>query len=85
MEHEGLALGSSSAINVAGAMAVARKLGPGHNIVTVLCDLGHRYSGKLYNPQFLRSRNLPVPRWLDDQVKPKNEKLLQMLNQAMTI
>ena len=65
VEHEGLFLGGSSGINVAGAIALARELGPGHTIVTVLCDGGARYASKLYNPAFLRSKNLPVPRWLD--------------------
>lgn len=66
MEKEGLNLGTSSAVNVAGAMEVARRLGPGHRIVTVLCDLGTRYASKMYNVNFLRSKGLPVPRWLDD-------------------
>ena len=63
-EHEGLILGGSSGINVAGAIRTARRLGPGHVIVTVLCDYGTRYQSKLFNPEFLRERNLPVPRWL---------------------
>jgi len=65
VEHEGLYLGGSSGINVAGAMALARELGPGHTIVTVLCDGGARYASKLYNPAFLRAKGLPVPAWLD--------------------
>ncbi len=65
LEHEGLCLGGSSGINVAGAMQLARELGPGHTIVTVLCDFGQRYQSKLYNPDFLRSRDLPVPAWLE--------------------
>lgn len=65
VEHEGLCLGGSSGINIAGAMALARELGPGHTIVTVLCDGGARYASKLYNPTFLRSKNLTVPKWLD--------------------
>jgi cysteine synthase A len=65
VEHEGLCLGGSSGINVAGAMALARELGPGHTIVTVLCDGGARYASKLYNPAFLRAKGLPVPAWLD--------------------
>jgi cysteine synthase A len=65
LEHEGLCLGGSSAINVAGAIRLARKLGPGHTIVTVLCDSGNRYTSKLFNPAFLRSKGLPVPRWLE--------------------
>jgi len=62
---EGLCLGGSSGINVAGAMQLARELGPGHVIVTVLCDSGARYQSKLYDPGFLRGKGLPVPAWLD--------------------
>jgi cysteine synthase A len=65
LEHEGLCLGGSSGINVAGAIRLARALGPGHTIVTVLCDFGTRYESKLFNPVFLREKGLPVPRWLD--------------------
>ncbi len=65
MQHEGLCLGGSSGINVAGAMRMARDLGPGHTIVTILCDYGTRYQSKLFNPAFLRDRGLPVPVWLD--------------------
>ncbi len=65
LEHEGLCMGGSTGINIAGAMALARELGPGHTIVTILCDQGSRYQSKLYNPQFLRSKNLPVPQWLE--------------------
>jgi cysteine synthase A len=65
LEHEGLCLGSSSGVNVAGAIRLARHLGPGHTIVTVLCDYGTRYQSKLFNPAFLRSKNLPVPAWLE--------------------
>jgi cysteine synthase A len=64
LEQEGLCLGSSSGINVAGAIRLARHLGPGHTIVTVLCDYGTRYQSKLFNPDFLHSKNLPVPAWL---------------------
>ena len=64
LEHEGLCLGGSSGINVAGAIRLAGHLGPGHTIVTVLCDSGTRYQSKLFNPAFLRSKNLPVPEWL---------------------
>ena len=64
-EHEGLLLGGSSGINVAGAMHLARKLGPGHTVVTILCDSGSRYQSKLFNPSFLRGKNLPVPGWLE--------------------
>ena len=62
--EEGLVLGSSSAINIAGAVRVARRLGPGHTIVTILCDYGTRYQSKLFNPEFLREKDLPVPSWL---------------------
>ena len=64
LEHEGLCLGGSSGINVAGAIRMARDMGPGHTIVTMLCDSGTRYQSKLFNPEFLRARNLPVPEWL---------------------
>ncbi|MBK8082993.1 MAG: cysteine synthase A [Devosia sp.] len=62
--HEGLCLGGSSAINIAGAVRMARDLGPGKTIVTVLCDYGNRYQSKLFNPEFLRAKGLPVPNWL---------------------
>jgi cysteine synthase A len=65
LEHEGLCLGGSSGINVAGAIRLARELGPGHTIVTVLADYGTRYQTKLFNPDFLRSKGLPVPGWLE--------------------
>ncbi|MBM3503584.1 MAG: cysteine synthase A [Alphaproteobacteria bacterium] len=64
IEQEGLVLGGSSAINVAGAVRLARDLGRGHTVVTVLCDFGSRYQSKLFNPEFLRGKNLPVPRWM---------------------
>ncbi|HJS84579.1 MAG TPA: cysteine synthase A [Acetobacteraceae bacterium] len=64
VEHEGLVLGGSSGINVAAAIRLARELGKGHTVVTVLCDGGARYQSKLFNPAFLREKNLPVPRWL---------------------
>jgi cysteine synthase len=64
-EHEGLLLGGSSGINVAGAIRLAADLGPGHTIVTVLADSGERYQSKLFNPEFLRSKNLPVPGWME--------------------
>ncbi|MBN8920170.1 MAG: cysteine synthase A, partial [Rhizobiales bacterium] len=67
LEHEGICLGGSSAINIAGAIRLARDLGPGHTIVTILCDQGARYQSKLYNPAFLRSKNLPVPAFLEKQ------------------
>jgi cysteine synthase len=65
LEHEGLCLGGSTGINVAGAIRLARELGPGHTIVTVLCDYGTRYQTRLFNPEFLRSKNLPVPAWME--------------------
>jgi cysteine synthase len=65
LEHEGLCLGGSSGINVAGAIRLARELGPGHTIVTVLADYGTRYQTKLFNPDFMRSKGLPVPAWLE--------------------
>ena len=65
LQDEGLCLGGSSGINVAGAIRLAHDLGPGHVIVTVLCDYGTRYQSKLFNPAFLRSKGLPVPAWLD--------------------
>jgi cysteine synthase A len=64
--HEGLCLGGSAGINIAGAVRMARKLGPGHTIVTILCDHGSRYQSKLYNPDFLREKGLPTPPWLTD-------------------
>jgi len=65
LEHEGLCLGGSSGINVAGAVRLAKELGPGHTIVTILADYGTRYLSKLFNPQFLREKKLPVPPWLE--------------------
>ena len=65
LEHEGLCMGGSTGINVAGAVRLARELGPGHTIVTILCDYGNRYQSKVYNPHFLREQNLPVPDWLE--------------------
>jgi len=64
-EHEGLVLGGSSGINIAGAIRLAKALGPGHTIVTILCDYGTRYQSKLFNPAFLREKGLPVPAWLE--------------------
>ena len=65
LEHEGLCLGGSTGINVAGAIRMAEKMGPGHTIVTILADYGNRYQSKLFNPDYLRSKNLPVPGWLE--------------------
>ena len=64
MIHEGLSIGGSAGINVAAAIRVAKAMGPGHTIVTVLCDGGARYQSKLFNPEFLRAKNLPVPPWM---------------------
>ena len=65
LQNEGLCLGGSSGINVAGAMRMAKEMGPGHTIVTVLCDYGTRYQSKLFNPDFLREKELPVPSWME--------------------
>ncbi len=72
LEHEGLCMGPSSGVNVAGAIRLARELGPGRTIVTILADYGTRYQSKLFNPEFLRSKGLPVPSWLDrtDHAEP---------------
>jgi cysteine synthase A len=67
--EEGLLLGGSSGVNIAGAIRLARDLGPGHTIVTLLCDSGARYASKLFNPAFLREKNLPVPAWLEADVR----------------
>jgi len=65
LADEGICMGGSTGINIAGAMRLARDLGPGHTIVTILCDYGTRYQSKLYNPAFLREKGLPVPAWMD--------------------
>lgn len=65
LAEEGLCLGGSSGVNIAGAIRMARDMGPGHTIVTILCDYGTRYQSKLFNPEFLHSKGLPVPEWLD--------------------
>jgi cysteine synthase A len=65
LEHEGLCMGGSTGINVAGAIRLAKDMGPGHTVVTILADYGSRYQSKLFDPQFLRSKNLPVPAWLE--------------------
>ena len=65
LADEGLCVGGSSGINMAGAIRMARDLGPGHTIVTVLCDYGNRYQSKLFNPEFLKAKDLPTPDWLD--------------------
>jgi cysteine synthase A len=66
LKHEGLCMGGSTGINVGGAIQLAKQMGPGHTIVTVLCDYGQRYQSKLFNPAFLKERNLPYPDWLDN-------------------
>ena len=68
LQEEGLCVGGSTGINVAGAIRLARDLGPGHTIVTILCDYGTRYQSKLFNPAFLRGKNLPVPEWMERPV-----------------
>jgi cysteine synthase A len=65
LEHEGLCMGGSTGVNVGGALRMAREMGPGHTIVTILCDYGTRYQSKLWNPAFLREKGLPVPRWIE--------------------
>jgi len=65
IQEEGMCVGGSTGINIAGAIRLARDLGPGHTIVTILCDFGTRYQSKLFNPAFLRTKNLPVPEWMD--------------------
>jgi cysteine synthase A len=67
LEHEGICLGGSSGVNIAGAIRLAKDLGPGHTIVTILCDGGSRYQSKLFNPAFMREKNLPVPEWLEQK------------------
>jgi cysteine synthase A len=69
LEHEGLCLGGSTGINVAGAIRLAKQMGPGHTIVTILADSGNRYQSKLFNPEFMRSKKLPVPEWLEKRSK----------------
>jgi cysteine synthase A len=64
LAYEGLCMGGSTGINIAGAMHMAREMGPGHKIVTILCDFGTRYQSKLFNPDFLRGKGLPCPSWL---------------------
>jgi cysteine synthase A len=69
LQNEGLCLGGSSGINIAGAVRLAADLGPGHTIVTILCDYGTRYQSKLYNPDFLREKGLPVPPWMEKEAR----------------
>jgi cysteine synthase A len=79
LEHEGLCLGGSSGINVAGAIQLAKQMGPGHTIVTVLCDYGTRYQSKLFNPEFLRSKGLPVPGWLERDTSALKQVMAKVL------
>lgn len=67
IQEEGLCLGGSSGINIAGAIKLAQEMGPGHTIVTILCDYGNRYASKIFNPEFLKQKNLPVPSWMSGQ------------------
>jgi cysteine synthase A len=69
LQHEGLCLGGSTGVNIAGAIRLAKQLGPGKTIVTILADSGNRYQSKLFNPDFMRSKNLPVPAWLEKRTK----------------
>jgi len=68
-QEEGLVMGGSTGINIAGAIHMAKEMGPGHTIVTVLCDYGNRYQSKLFNPEFLRGKNLPVPQWMETRTE----------------
>jgi cysteine synthase A len=70
LEHEGLCMGGSTGINVAGAIRMAKDMGKGHTIVTILCDFGTRYQSKMFNPEFLKSKELPVPAWLVANPRP---------------
>lgn len=79
MQEEGWCLGTSSGINIAGAMRLARELGPGHNIVTVLCDQGTRYTGKMFNLSFLEKKGLPRPEWL---ASPLSEDVAEAMKQT---
>ena len=65
LRNEGLVLGGSSGINIAGAVRMAKAMGPGHTIVTILCDYGTRYKNKIFNPEFLHSKGLDVPEWME--------------------
>jgi len=79
IQQEGLCLGGSSGINIAGAVRLARELGPGHTIVTILCDYGNRYQSKMFNPAFLRGKNLPIPEWMEREptIQPPFEEVPQ--------
>ena len=75
-QEEGLLLGGSAGINIAGAIELAKTMGPGHTIVTILCDSGFRYASKLYNPVFLHAKGLPVPPWLERAPRVRASDLL---------
>ena len=64
--YEGLCMGLSTGVNVAGAIQMAKQMGPGHNIVTILCDFGTKYPNKIFNPKFLKDKGLPHPEWLEE-------------------
>jgi len=83
--NEGLCIGGSAGVNVAGAMRVARELGPGHTIATILCDSGMRYASKLYNREFLEAKGLPVPSFLLDESAQEKAHLQQILREVMTV
>lgn len=68
VQEEGMVMGGSTGVNIGGAIKMAKEMGPGHTIVTILCDYGNRYASKLYNPEFLRSKDLPVPEWMEASV-----------------
>ncbi len=70
LEHEGLCVGGSTGINVAGAIRMAKEMGRGHTIVTILADYGTRYQSKMFNPEFLKAKGLPLPRWLAEPRSP---------------
>jgi cysteine synthase len=81
LQHEGLALGMSSGINVAGAERLARELGPGHTLVTILCDSASRYQSKMFNREFLKSKSLPEPTWIDPELPPDIARALENANE----
>jgi cysteine synthase A len=82
LQYEGISIGTSSCINVAGAYKLAKQLGPGHTIVTILADSGNRYTSKLSNPEFLKSKSLPIPSWLDNE-NEQTKQIQQMANEFL--
>ena len=82
LQREGLALGTSSGINVAGAERLAQELGPGNVLVTILCDSASRYQGKMFNREFLRSKGLPEPTWVDPELPPDIAQALENAKEA---